>query len=758
MVDVSHATILIVEDDPGVLLLERRRLERAGYTVVSAVAAGQALDCLKKMAVDLILLDYRLPDDVDGLDFYGQVRAAGFDLPVILVTGFSNEAMVIKALRAGVRDFVAKSTEFLEYLPEAVAQVLRQVRTENQLVESEARLAALIHSAKDAIILADSHSDITLFNPAAESMFQCPAEAALGQPIRTFLPFALAAADSLAESSNRLQTEGQGIRRGGAAFPVEASVSPVQAAGRIFFNFVIRDVSDRKQAEQARQDSERQFRQIWEKSRDGMRLTDPQGRILLVNEAYCQLVKKTRQELEGQSFTVVYAQSFGDALLDNYRRGFYARSIEPSQTRELVLWNDQRICFELSNSFLEMPGPTLALLSIQRDVTEKKNLENQFRQVQKMEAIGLLAGGIAHDFNNLLTVISGFSELMLNTGRLDASTQEFVKEIRKAGERAATLTRQLLAFSRKQMLQPQVMDLNALLEETQKMLLRLIGADVSLAASLDPELGWIKADPGQIEQVLLNLVVNARDAMPRGGHLTIETRNVDIDEDYVRHHLYARPGRHVLLAVTDTGCGMTEEIKARIFEPFFTTKKVGKGTGLGLSTVFGIVKQSNGHIEVYSEVGRGTTFKIYLPRVPRGSSASLAAVMTSIPNGTETVLVAEDEEGVRSLVRLALVSYGYTVLEGKNGAEALEAYRKHGGPVQLLVTDVVMPRMSGRQLADELTQQQPNLKVLFLSGYTDDAVVRHGLVEAGMPFLQKPFTPTMVARKVREALDGPQGA
>lgn len=373
--------------------------------------------------------------------------------------------------------------------------------------------------------------------------------------------------------------------------------------------------------------------------------------------------------------------------------------------------------------------------------------------MQKMEAIGQLAGGVAHDFNNLLTVISGFGEMLLTSERLDASLRDFVREIRRAGERAATLTRQLLAFSRKQMLQPQVMDLNILVEEAQKMLRRLIGEDIYLTASLDADLGAVKADPGQIEQVIMNLVVNARDAMPKGGHLTIETHNVDLDDGYTRNHVGAKPGRYVLLAVTDTGTGMSEEVKGHLFEPFFTTKEVGKGTGLGLSTVYGIVKQSGGHIEVYSEPKRGTTFKIYLPRVPRAGSVSAAVLPLPTPQGSETILLAEDEEGVRSLIRLALSSYGYNVIEGRHGEEAYEMFRRHPGGVDLLVTDVVMPRMSGRQLADLIHSAKPDIKVLFLSGYTDDAVVRHGLVEAGMPFLQKPFTPTMVVRKVREVLD-----
>jgi two-component system cell cycle sensor histidine kinase/response regulator CckA len=358
MIDVNHATILIVEDDPGVALLERRRLERAAYAVVTATTAEEALEQLRRHSVDLILLDYRLPGDLDGLDFYTQVRAAGFDPPVILVTGFSSEATVVKALRAGVRDFVTKSTEYLDYLPEAVAQVLRQVRTEHQLVESEARLAALINSAKDAIIIANAQGLISLFNPAAEGMFLFSAHEAIGQPISRFLPFTQTSSGHLGGSLGNVQPEGEGLRSNGEVFPLEISVSPVQVAGQIFNNFVIRDISERRQAELARQGSEMQFRQIWEKSLDGMRLTDQQGIVRLVNAAYCQMVNKTRDELIGQVFTNVYAEQQRDLLMDNFRRHFYARtvdpqrSVDPTPTNELYLWSfpDSQPCCSASSA------------------------------------------------------------------------------------------------------------------------------------------------------------------------------------------------------------------------------------------------------------------------------------------------------------------------------------------------------------------------------------------------------------------------
>jgi two-component system cell cycle sensor histidine kinase/response regulator CckA len=380
--------------------------------------------------------------------------------------------------------------------------------------------------------------------------------------------------------------------------------------------------------------------------------------------------------------------------------------------------------------------------------------EEQFRQSQKLEAVGQLAGGIAHDFNNLLTVISGYSELLLRGLDQGDSTRSKVEEIQKAGERAASLTRQLLAFSRKQVLQPKVLNLNAIVADVDKMLGRLIGEDIDLLTVLAPSLGQIKADPGQIEQVILNLAVNARDAMPQGGKLTIETANVYLDNQYAGKHIAVRPGHYVRLAASDTGCGMDGETQARIFEPFFTTKEQGKGTGLGLSTVYGIVKQSGGNIWVYSEVGKGTTFKIYLPRVDEVVESEEARDLSAdLRQGRETVLLAEDEEQVRRMTRMILEMHGYHVLEASGGAEALAIYKEHEGQIDLIMTDVVMPQMSGRELAQSLETLRPGIKVLYLSGYTDDAIVRHGLLDQEVAFLQKPFTPDALLRKVRAVLD-----
>ena len=395
---------------------------------------------------------------------------------------------------------------------------------------------------------------------------------------------------------------------------------------------------------------------------------------------------------------------------------------------------------------------------IERKRTEEalRQSEELLSQSQKLEAIGQLAGGIAHDFNNLLTAINGYSELSWRMLRDEDPIRRNLEEIKKAGERAAALTRQLLAFSRRQVLQPKALDLNAVVSDLEKMLTRLIGEDIDLQAALDSKLGSVQADPGQIEQVIMNLVVNARDAMPGGGKLTIETANVYLDKNYVAPLNSIAPGHYVMLAVSDTGMGMDEETIQRIFEPFFTTKEVGKGTGLGLATVYGIVKQSGGNVTVYSEPGRGTSFKIYLPRIDEiapSAEQRLNQESSEIPHGTETILLAEDEDVVRKLTCEVLEMYGYRVLEAANGGSALLICERETEPIDLLLTDVVMPEMSGRELADRLLKIRPEMKILFMSGYTDNTISHQGILEEGENFIQKPFSPESLALKVREILD-----
>jgi PAS domain S-box-containing protein len=418
------------------------------------------------------------------------------------------------------------------------------------------------------------------------------------------------------------------------------------------------------------------------------------------------------------------------------------------QSYELAAYTREHVtAMQMAANLAANAVDNVRLLNLEREK------EEQLRQSQKMEAVGQLAGGIAHDFNNLLTAITGYSELTLRRLQAEDPLYRNVTEIKKAGERAASLTRQLLAFSRKQVLQPKVLALNSIISEVEKMLSRLIGEDIELRTVLEPQLGSIKADPGQIEQVLLNLAVNARDAMPHGGKLTIETGNVYLDGEYAKQHIAVNPGHYVMLAVSDSGTGMDEKTQARIFEPFFTTKEAGKGTGLGLSTVYGIVKQSGGNIWVYSEVGRGTSFKVYLPHVDEGAQEyKRSAEPEDALQGTEMILLAEDEEMVRKLAREVLEMYGYKVLEAANGGAALLICERHQEPIDLLITDVIMPEMGGRELADRLSQLRPEMKVLYMSGYTDNAIVHQGVLDEGANFIQKPFSPQTLASKVREVL------
>jgi two-component system, cell cycle sensor histidine kinase and response regulator CckA len=510
---------------------------------------------------------------------------------------------------------------------------------------------------------------------------------------------------------------------------------------------VIRYAIERRRADDALRAREAHYRTILENIGDAVFIVDRDGRLLDVNPRACELTGYTRAELLGLGFADTWIDADRAEVPDRLAEMAAGRS--QFFERRLLRSDRTTVLVEASARVL----PDGRLLSTLRDITERRGLEEQLRQAQKMEAVGRLAGGVAHDFNNVLSVIFGYAELMSEDLPADSPARQDVAEISKAAQRASALTRQLLAFSRQQVLQPVVLSLNDLVQDIGKLLQRLVPADVELRVALTRDIGNVRADPGQIEQVIMNLVVNARDAMPAGGKLLIETANAELTEQYADQHQPVVAGEYVMLAVSDTGVGMDLETRARIFEPFFTTKEKGKGTGLGLSTVYGIVKQSGGYVWVYSEPGRGTTFKLYLPRVDAPAEPQAAPRETSTLTGTETVLLAEDDDMLRPLSKSLLERLGYTVLDAANAAEALAIAREHRGPIHLLLADVVMPGASGRQLATRLAGSRPETRALYVSGYTDDAIVQHGMLEPGLAFLQKPFTPAALARKVRETLD-----
>ncbi len=514
--------------------------------------------------------------------------------------------------------------------------------------------------------------------------------------------------------------------------------------------------ADKQVAESALRISERRFRALVEESWDAVALFAGDGTILYGSPATTRLL--------GYELTEFVGRNAMELIHPDDRAGVLVRLQDAMAAPRAPVQVAARVRHKNGSwRYLEgvftnlIDDPSVgAIVNNYRDVTDRRILEEQVMMSQKMEAIGRLAGGVAHDFNNILTAIGGYSDLLLADLPPDDRRRHDVEEIHQATQRAAALTQQLLAFSRRQVLQPKVINLNALVPDIEKMLRRLIGEDILFATVLHPRLGNVRADPGQLEQVIVNLAVNARDAMSDGGRLTIETRNVELDEAYTAEHPAVKPGRYVMLAVTDTGVGMDQETKARIFEPFFSTKVRGKGTGLGLATVYGIVQQTGGHIWPYSEPGRGTTMRVYLPRVdaPADPIEHSRDAAPETLRGSETILVVEDEAPVRAVTRQLLERNGYTVLEAPDGAAALALVDGAAGGrhIDLLLTDVIMPGMSGRELAVQLNARRPNVRVLFMSGYTDDAVVRHGMLEPGLAYLEKPFRPTALLRKVRGVL------
>jgi two-component system cell cycle sensor histidine kinase/response regulator CckA len=504
--------------------------------------------------------------------------------------------------------------------------------------------------------------------------------------------------------------------------------------------------------------SEKRYRALFENAKDAIAVLTPDGVVREMNQRWADIVGVPREKLTGRHLSDFAPLGEEAKNNESYDR-MMASDAAVSAPVRIATADGSNLLMEFSRANIEVAGEEL-VIAIGRDVTEKSQLEEQLRQSQKLEVVGQLAGGVAHDFNNILTAILGFCELLLMELGPDHSARTDVLEIKTAGQRAAGLTQQLLAFGRKQILQANVLDLNGVIKDMEPMLRRLIAAHIDLVLSLPVDVRAIKIDPTQLEQIVINLLVNASDAMPRGGKLTIETSNVRLDETYKGHHLPVTPGDYVLLAVSDTGVGMDEATSRRVFEPFFTTKELGKGTGLGLATIYGIVKQSGGDIWVYSEPGHGSAFKIYLPAVT--GLVTAAAKILTVPElarrGSETILLVEDDEAVRRLARLVLERTGYRVVEAENPKEALRAARQQGGRIDLLLSDLIMPESDGPPLIDRLAHDHPDLRVLYISGYADEAVVRHGVIVEGTPFLQKPFTPLALSGKVREVLDGPRAA
>jgi two-component system cell cycle sensor histidine kinase/response regulator CckA len=637
----------------------------------------------------------------------------------------------------------------------------------DELQASEQRYRRIIENTSEGVWTYDALGMTTFMNSRLASLLGYTVEEAVGQSIRSFLT-----ESSLLGAQTRLDRRRAGVaervdaallRKDGALLWTSIQVNPLFDERGVFEGALalVTDVSGQRQAAEARA----RLAAIVESSEDAILSTTLDGTITTWNRAAEMLYQYSTKEMVGRSvLQLVPIERIEDArnLLESAGDGRAVRQYETTRRRK----DGVEIEVALTVSPVrDATGTVIGVSKIARDLTLQRQIEatlrrteEQFRHAQKMEAVGRLAGGVAHDFNNLLSVILSFASFARDDLQPGTALYLDIEQIEVAANRAAGLTRQLLAFSRQQVLQPCVLDLNRIIADMKSMLGRLLGEDVEVITCEAANLGRVLADQGQIEQVVMNLAVNARDAMPEGGKLTIETANVTVDLSHAGLHIGTVPGDYVRITISDTGFGMDEMTKARVFEPFFTTKERGKGTGLGLSTVFGIVEQSGGHIELSSEPGRGCTFSIYLPRTHSVAPVVTSAGLPKKLTGAETILLVEDEAQVRAAAGTILRRNGYDVLEASNGSEALLTSKDRAGVIHLLLTDVVMPRMGGRRLAEQIAAARPNTKVLYVSGYTDDSIVRQGVLDAGLAFLQKPFTPETLLNKVREVLDAPTGA
>ena len=772
--------ILILEDVPTDAKLVERELKRAKivFTPRHVDKRDAFLKELEDFLPDIVLSDYSMPQ-FNGLEALELVLELTPSIPFIMVTGSINEETAVECMKKGAADYVIK--ENLIRLGPAVKSAMEKKRIREEKERAQEDLRKRTYDLRERVKELNCLYGISkLIEEGDISMEE------MARRIVNLLPPAWQYPEI---TCARIILEGQEFRTGNFKETAWKQTCDItihdELAGAVEVDYLeekpendegpflkeerdlieaitqrIGKITEHKRAEEALRNSEEKYSTLFNEARDGIVLTDLEGRIVDCNLQFEHLTGRYFHELEQMKIWEIRPPEKVKLAKEKFQeikdKGFSGSDElefqKPDGTIVPIEFFAKRVEF-LNRQYIQ---------GIVHDITERRNaerekrtLETQLFQSQKMEAIGTLAGGIAHDFNNLLTTIIGNAKLALNDISKDDSLREEIEEILKAGERSASLTRQLLAFSRKQVIKPEVLDLNEVINETEKMLKRMIGEDIEFQTVLKPELWKVHMDSGQVDQMFINMVVNSRDAMPQGGKLTIEMANVDLDKNYLSEHgIEGAAGHYVMLAVSDTGSGMDKETREHIFEPFFTTKEIGKGTGLGLSTVYGIVKQNKGFIWVYSEPGQGTTFKIYLPKVKEGTEPEeKERTPVGDLNGSETVLIVEDDDRVRNLARKILERYGYSVLEAENGEDALRASEEHDGSIDLMITDVVMPKMSGKETVEHLQPLYPQMKVIYMSGYTDNAIVHHGVLAPGLNFLEKPFAPEGLARKVREVLD-----
>jgi PAS domain S-box-containing protein len=758
--------VLHLEDDPHDAEIIRATLSKSFADVQIAGVSNRAgfLAAINDRAFNLILLDHSLPG-YSGLEALEMARKQAPETPVIFVSATQGEDIAVNAIKHGATDYILKNQ--LARLAPAIRRALREVqerqalaRADELLRRSQQELAAIVASSADAIVGKNLDGVITSWNEGAEKVFGYRANEALGHSISMLLP-----PDRADEERRILESIGRGervepfetvrVRKDGSLIHVAAAISPIRNAEGVVIGAskIARDITAGKRATERLRASENHYRLLFESNPTPTLLFDQETfEFLSVNEAAVRHYGFTRNEF--------LAMTLGDIALPEEIPAFREKLLHlTTEAGNAGIWRHRKKDGKLAEmeitSHPVIFADKRAWLSLAIDVTERLSLEAQLRQSQKMESVGQLAGGIAHDFNNLLTVISGHTGLLLALPNLPPPVAEPVREIAEAARRAADLTRQLLTFSRKNVLQPLVMDLNEVVNNVGKMLRRILGEDIDLEINFSPNLPSIKADLGMIEQVLLNLAVNSRDAMPRGGRLRIATTSVMIEKAHLVQNPEASTGRYVCLSFADTGCGIPPENLPRIFEPFFTTKELDRGTGLGLATVYGIVKQHQGWIEVASKINQGTTFQIYLPACSeKGGALAMSAGEQRVIGGTETLLVVEDEAPLLKLIHHILGSYGYEVLGCSTGKAALELWEQHRKKIDLLLTDMILPDgMAGPELADILKSSKPTIKVVYTSGYNTEKLAKDFTLDRNSTFIQKPFHARKLAETVYDCLN-----
>jgi two-component system, cell cycle sensor histidine kinase and response regulator CckA len=762
--------ILIVEDETIVAENLAVKLRQLGYEVIGIAAEGEAaLDMVKHLNPQLILMDIKLGGDLDGIEAADAIRRQ-FDVPVIFLTAHSDPVTLSRAKLTGPSGYILKPFEIREVATQ-IELGLYKHQAERELREQREWLKVTLASIGDGVIATDETGCINYINPVAEGLTGWSSDAAVGKPLPEVFNIVNEQSRQVVEDPVRkvlrtgtivgLANHTILIRRDGSEVAIDDSGAPIRdrMGGIQGVVLVFRDIGERRRAEMALFESEQRFRALFENSPSGILLIQSNDIILSVNPSACRIFGASAQGLCGVNY---------HSLLDSESPGFQGAMGALKQKGEVrgreltaIRKNGERFPIEMDIGVLRTDQSHAFILI--RDIGERKRLEgereklrDQLNQAQKMESVGRLAGGVAHDFNNMLGIILGHAELAMDQVDPASPLQGDLEEIQAAAQRSANLTRQLLAFARKQVISPKVLDLNDAITDMIKMLRHLIGEEIDLAWIHGANLWPVRIDPAQIDQLLANLCVNARDAIGGVGKITIETRNIAIDQAYCGTHPDCRPGKYVMLAVIDDGCGMEPEVQKNLFEPFFTTKGVGVGTGLGLSTVYGIVKQNGGFITFYSEPEKGAVFRVHLPAAMETPDMKQAAE-TPEPKvrGNETLLIVEDERSILRLAKSILERLGYKVLAAQSPIKALAMVEDYRGPIDLVITDVVMPEMNGRQLKEKIMERLPDVKVLFMSGYTADVVANRGIIEKDVLILEKPFTNSELAQKVRTILDEP---